>query len=310
MQKTINDVLRSHITIYDDLITDKEKYIEQVDYLSFYCNEQARKEKCPFDEYLYAYRDNTNRMHTKHENVYAMIDDKQKLWLLYSEWWKAPITILRRAKLWEKRKVDIYWKALKLYYSGKITRLEDYVKLYQGETQRVDLCRDMKNKPSEYICDLWYNKKLDKKWKKVIVETNNERTYRTYGNKNSRLFVRIYDKTEDLKKDKFIHAWLYPEWYKNECRRVEAKLTLEYARCDTPYNWLKCVKRDKVIETRESQERIMYKTILLYTIGIAEINVPNIKDCIFVLNKARERINNKIKILNEKLPKEWKTLNW
>lgn len=303
MEKTIDDILRKHITIYDDLINDKEKYIQQIDYLSFYCNEQARKEKNPFTEYLYAYRDNTNRMHTKRENIYAMIDEKEKLWLLYSEWWKAPITILRRAKLWEKRKVDIYWKALKLYYSWKITWLEDYVKLYQWETQRVDICRDMKYKPSEYICDLGYNKNLDKKWKKIIVETNNERTYRTYGNKNSRLFVRIYDKTEDLKKDKFIHAWLYPVRYKNECRRVETKLTLEYARADTPYNRLKMVKRDKTIQPRESQERLMYKTILLYTIGIAEINVPNIKDCIFVLNKARERINNKIKILSEKLPK-------
>ena len=302
MEKTIDDVLRNHITIYDDLINDKEKYIQQIDYLSFYCNEQARKTKNPFTEYLYAFRDNTNRMHTKRENVYAMIDEKEKLRLIYSEWWKAPITILRRAKLWEKRKVDIYWKALKLYYSGKITWLEDYIKLYQWETQRVDICRDMKNKPSEYICDLWYNKNLDKKWKKIIVETNNERTYRTYGNKNSRLFVRIYDKTEDLKKDKFIHAWLYPEWYKNECRRVEAKLTLEYARCDTAYNWLKLIKRDKTIPIRENNERLMYKTILLYTIWIAEQNIPNIKDCIFVLNKARERINNKLKILNEKLP--------
>lgn len=302
MDKTIDDVLRKHITIYDDLINDKEKYIQQIDYLSFYCNEQARKEKNPFTEYQYAFRDNTNRMHTKRENIYAMIDDKQKLRLTYSEWWKAPITILRRAKLWDRRKVDIYWKALKLYYSGKITRLEDYIKLYQWETQRVDICRDMKNKPSEYICDLWYNKEWEKKGKKVIVETNNERTYRTYGNKNSRIFVRIYDKTQDLKDDKFIHAWLYPERYKNECRRIETKLTLEYARADVPINRLKMVKRDKKIDIKESQEKIMYKTILLYTISIAEVNIPNIKDCIFVLNKARERINNKLKILNEKLP--------
>lgn len=68
----------------------------------------------------------------------------------------------------------------------------------------------------------------------------------------------------------------------------------------TDLKWLKEIKK---IEPRENQERLMYKTILLYTIWIAEINVPNIKDCIFVLNKARERINNKIKILSEKLPK-------
>ena len=244
-------------------------------------------------------------MHTKHENVYAMIDEKQRIFLTYSEWWNAPITILRRAKYKEKRRIDIYWKALKLYYSWKITWLEDYVKKYQGETQRVDLCRDMKNKPNEFICDLWYNKNWEKRWKKVIVETNNEWTYRTYGAKNSRLFIRIYDKTLDLKEDKFIHAYLYPDWYKNECRRLEAKLTLEYARADTPLNRLKMVKRDKTIERKESKERLMYKTILLYTIWIAEQNIPNIKDCIYVLNQARMRINNKINILTNKLPK-WK----
>lgn len=309
MNKCIDDVLRSHITIYDDLCKDKEKYIQQVDYLAFYCDDQARLNKNPFEEFKYAgNRDNTNRMHTKYKNTYAMIDDKNRIFLTYSEWWKAPVTILRRAKLWNKRKIDVYWKWLKLYYSWKITRLEDYIKIYQWETQRVDICRDMKNKPSEYICDLWYTKDLEKKWKKVIVEKNNERTYRTYGNKNSRLFVRIYDKTQDLKDDKFIHAYLYPEWYKNECRRVEAKLTLEYARADAPINRLKMVKRDKQIQVKEQNEKIMYKTILLYTIWIAEINVPNIEECIRVLDQARQRINNKLKILNWKIP-QWKITN-
>lgn len=309
MKKNIDDVLRDHITIYDDLMNDKEKYIEQVDYLAFYCDQKAREDYNPFEEYKYGDRDNTNRIHTKHENVYAMIDEKQRIFLIYSEWWLAPITILRRAKYKEKWRIDIYWKALKLYYSWKITRLEDYVKKYQWETQRVDICRDMKKKPSEYICDLWYNKKGEKKWKKVIVETNNERTYRTYWAKDSRLFIRIYDKTLDLKEDKFIHAYLYPERYKNECRRLEAKLTLEYAKADTPYNRLKMIKRDKYIERKENKERIMYKTILLYTIWIAEQNIPNIEECIYVLNQARMRINNKLKILNNKLPNTWKTLN-
>jgi len=303
MNKTIDDVLRKHITIYDDMRENKEKYFEQIDYLAFYCDEQARIHKNPFTEYKYAAeRDNTNRMHTKRENIYAMIDDKQRLFLIYSEWWNAPVTILRRAKLWNKRKIDIYGKWLKLYYSWKITRLEDYVKIYQWETQRVDICRDTRNKPSEYICDLGYTKDLEKKWKKVIVETNNERTYRTYGNKNSAIFVRIYDKTQDLKDDKFIHAYLYPERYKKECRRIETKFTLEYARADTPINRLKMVKRDKQIQVKENKERIMYKTILLYTIWIAEINLPNIEECIFVLEKAQERIKNKLKILYNKLP--------
>lgn len=308
MYKNIDMVLRDHITIYDDL-KDSGRYIEQVDYLAFYCDQKAREKKSPFDEYTYAEkRDNTNRMHTKHENVYAMIDDKQRLFLTYSEWWNAPVTILRWSKLKDQWKVDIYWKGLKLYYSGKISRLEDYVKFYQWETQRVDICRDTKNKPNEYICDLGYDKNLNKKGKKVIVETNNDRTYRTYWNKNSRIFVRIYDKTLDLKEDKFIHAYLYPEWYKNECRRIEVKLTLEYARSDAPINWLKMVKRDKQMEIRENKERIAYKTMLLSAITIAEVNIPNVNDCIFVLEKARERINNKLKVLNNKMV-WWKTIN-
>jgi hypothetical protein len=48
---TIDDMLRKHITIYDDMCNDKNKYIQQVDYLSFYCNEEAWKYKNPFDEF-------------------------------------------------------------------------------------------------------------------------------------------------------------------------------------------------------------------------------------------------------------------
>lgn len=62
------------------------------------------------------------------------------------------------------------------------------------------------------------------------------------------------------------------------------------------------IKRDKHIERKENKERIMYKTILLYTIWIAEQNIPNIEECIYVLNQARIRINNKLKILTNKLP--------
>ena len=68
------------------------------------------------------------------------------------------------------------------------------------------------------------------------------------------------------------------------------------------------IKRDKPIERKENKERVMYKTILLYTIWIAEQNIPNIEQCIYVLNKARIRINNKINLLTNKLPK-W-TTNW
>lgn len=312
MQKTVDDVLRNHITIYDDLMENKKKYIEQIDYLAFYVNEEARKTKNPYTEYMYGERDNTNYIKTKRDNVYADIDEKQTLWLTYVEWWHAPVKILRRKQYKNQWRIDIYWKWLKLYYSGKITRLEDYVRTYQGETQRVDICRDSKTKYSEFVCDIGYKPDGTAKWKHVVVEQNNERTYRTYGNKNSALFVRIYDKTLDLKDGKFIHAWLYPERYKKECWRLEAKLTLEYARADTPINWLKMVKRDKVIETKENPARNLYKTALLSLISIIEYNIPNYNEQLYTLQKAQERIKNKIKQIQEKTFNnnefiEWKT---
>ena len=84
MQKTVNDILRQHITIYDELNEDKKKYIKQVDYLAFYVNEQARKLHNPFDEYIYAQRDNNNMIHTKRDNVYALVEE-DKIYLLYAE---------------------------------------------------------------------------------------------------------------------------------------------------------------------------------------------------------------------------------
>lgn len=298
-KKCVDDVLRDHIMIYNELKNNK-KYIEQVDYLAFYVDTEARKFKNPYEEYMYGERDNSNYIKTKRDNVYALIDEKERLWLTYSEWWHAPVSILRWSKFKERRRIDIYGKWLKLYYSWKITRLEDYVKLYEWETQRVDICRDSKEKYNENICDLWIKLDGTSKGKHVIVEQNNERTYRTYGNKNSALFVRIYDKALDLKDGKYIHAWLYPERYTRQCRRLEAKLTLEYARCDSPYNWLKMVKRDKVIESKETPTRNLYKTALLSLISIIDVNIPKYDEQLYILQKAQERIRNKIKNIQEK----------
>lgn len=297
MEKTVDDILRNHITIYDELNEDKKKYIKQVDYLAFYVNEKARKLFNPFDEYIYAQRDNDNVIHTKRDNVYAMIDE-DKIYLMYAETWKA-VKILRRAKYKEKWRIDIYGKWLRLYYNGYIQRLREYVKTYQDETQRVDIARDTKTKYNEYICDLWYTPNLEKKWKKVIVETNNERTYRTYWNKNSRLFVRIYDKTLDLKKDKFIHARLYPERYKKECRRLEAKIQMEYARSMQPIEWLDMIECTKKVEPRKNYDRSTYKTTLLWMITLIDYCIPNYQDQIFILQKAQERITNKIRNINK-----------
>ena len=165
--------------------------------------------------------------------------------------------------------------------------------------QRVDIAWDTKTKYNEYICDLWYTKELDKKGKKIIVETDNDRTYRTYWNKNSRLFVRIYDKTLDLKDDKFLHAWLYPEWYKQECRRLEAKITQEYARSMEALERLDMIPCLKKVEPRKNYDRSTYKTTLLWMITLIDYCIPNYQDQIFILQKAQERITNKIRNINK-----------
>lgn len=84
MDKTVDDILRQHITIYDQLNEDKKKYIKQVDYLAFYVKQEARQLQNPFTEYMYAQRDNNNLIHTKRDNTYAMVDD-DKIYLYYME---------------------------------------------------------------------------------------------------------------------------------------------------------------------------------------------------------------------------------
>ena len=278
---------------------DKEKYIKQIDFLAFYCDIEARKLHSPYTEYMYANRDNNNLIHTKRDNVYAMVDyDEWKIYLYYMETWKA-VTILRWSKYWDKHRIDVYWKALRLYYNWYIQWLREYIKTYAWEMQRVDIARDTKTKYNEYICDLWYTKDLEKKWKKVIVETDNDWTYRTYWNKNSRLFVRIYDKTLDLKDDKFLHAWLYPERYKQQCRRLEAKLTQEYARSQDALEWLDMIEIKKKVEPRKNYDRSTYKTTLLWMITLIDYCVPNYQDQVFILQKAIQRISNKIREINK-----------
>lgn len=297
MDKSVDDILRSHITIYDEMNSNKEKYIKQVDYLAFYCNQKARELYNPFTEYLYAERDNNNMIRTKRDNVYAMVEP-DRIYLYYIETWK-PVNILRRASYKDRRRIDIYWKGLRLYYNGYIQRLREYVKTYMWDMQRVDIARDTKTKYNEYVCDLWYNKNLEKKGKKIIVETNNERTYRTYGSKNSRMFVRIYDKTQDLKDGKNLYAWLYPERYKKECRRLEVKLQMEYAKAMTPLEWLDMIPCTKFIDPRKKYDKCTYKTTLLWMITLMDYCLPEYKDQVFVIQKAIERLSNKLKQINK-----------
>ena len=246
---------------------------------------------------MWAERDNNNMLKTKWDNVYAMVEP-DRIYLYYIETWK-PVNILRRASYKDKWRIDIYWKWLRLYYNGYIQWLREYVKTYMWEMQRVDIARDTKTKYNEYVCDLWYTKKMEKKWKKIIVETNDEWTYRTYGNKNSRLFVRIYDKTLDLRDGKNIYAWLYPERYKKECRRLEAKLTQEYAKAMTAIERLDMIPCTKFIDPRKKYDKCTYKTTLLWMITLMDYCLPEYKDQVYIIQKTMERLTNKLKQINK-----------
>lgn len=286
----VDDTLRKHITIYDDLEDNAEK---QVDFLAFYCDKKARELHNPIKEFWWR-RDNQNRHPTKRTHVYAQINEKEEMRLQYidenivedEEEKHAPISILRRKLINNKRLITIYWKALKLYYSWYIDRLREYIKTYQWKTQRVDLCRDIKEKPNPLIID-WIKEK-------VQFINNGEWTYKWFWNKYSSLFIRIYDKTLDLHDDKDQHSRLYPERYMKECWRIETKLTLEYARTQKPIERLDCIKRDKEIVRANKKNRIPLKTAMIAMLEMIDY-LPNKNDQYKILKIINEKIERKLK---------------
>lgn len=254
MEKLNNDlfgIVFSHISIAWDLL-DKSRFYDQLDYLTFRVNVEKMALNSPFDfDYL---RDNPNWETTIYDNVYKMVEEDQIV-LQYVREWYAPVAILQRYKMntkeWEKRKISVYWKWLRLYYCWLLDRLPDYINMYAWKVIRADLCRDTKDKIPEWVVDLT-NTVTYWEW--------DNWTYKWFWNKRSPLFIRIYDKTLDLKKDHNSMARLYPDWYTSSCWRLECKFTWRYAESMSALEWLWIVKRDWKIQKQVEQKRDYLKS--------------------------------------------------
>lgn len=228
-------MLKTHISIFENFNDSLTRY-NQLDFLSFWVKKDSLKLLNPFK--IGQIRDNPNWELTEYDNVYQFVDE-DKIILQYIREWYSPVVILQWYKIKtptvEDWKISIYGKGLKLYYSWYLDWLPDYINQYAWEVVRADLCWDNKNKIPEWVVDLPC---------KITIWNDYDWTYKGFGNKNSPLFIRIYDKTLDLKKDKNSMSRLYPERYTSSCWRIEAKFTWRYAKSLTPLEWLWIVERN------------------------------------------------------------------
>lgn len=301
MEKSLSELLVSHFSLLAWLDIDSLRGRKQLDYLRFYVPiDKQLLYGTPFMEWV---RDNPNYKPTWYKNVYSMTDYKYSLWdyVLPNV---APVSVLRWGKVkvkkdWEIQElmeICIYWKALALYYAGHLSWLKEFVIKYQWECSRVDLCWDFPNElpwnkiPWDIYTDL----------RNTWLFPNNDNTgFDTiyYWNKRSPLFIRIYNKTADLRKDKNIHSRIYPSWYMKECRRVEFELKGRYAQVATPLDWLDSYSRDFKIQPLEQTKRNNYKTALYSLINCVEIINYDDWEKIQILNNVKELINMKLKNL-------------
>lgn len=308
MSNSIWELLKSHCSIFGsnfqnvklELGTDKfVHWIFQLDFLSWYVpSDKIEAYWVPGFNYESWIKDNPNWIPTEYENVYVKTEfhgenvsiDYQ---LIIPN--KSPVAIMNRwyfkVRQWNKYvyrwRVCIYWKALKLYYMWYVQRLQDYVIRYQWECCRADLCWDFPIDLPDWIID------LDLTW------TNHKTRY--YWEKNSPLFFRIYDKTQDLKREKNCFAWLYPKWYMKECWRLESQLTWKYSRSMTPLDWLSIDKVDKsLIEKVENIDRSVYKTALYSVINCVDWVNLSIQEKLNILINSKKLLEKKI----EKIKKQ------
>ena len=305
MNNNIYELVKSHCSIFDinlknvklmDWSGKIHQAIFQLDFLSWYPDSEKLKEYGVPDligmDWI---KDNPNRIPTEYENVYIKKEfhgenisiDYQ---LIIPN--KSPVAIMNRwyfkVRTWKsyeyRWRVSIYWKALKLYYMGYLPRLTKYVIKYSWECCRADLCRDLPFRVPDWIID------LDITW------TNHTTTY--FWEKNSPIFFRIYDKTQDLKHEKNCFSWLYPEWYQKSCWRLECQLTWKYSRSMTNYDWLDIIQVDKSkILKQEKLDRNVYKTALYSVIDTIDwINLSS-QEKLLILTNSQKLIQKKIKKL-------------
>ena len=250
LSNDLSELVKNHISIYEDL-SKKSLYQDQLDFLSFWVDAEKLSLNYPFD----LVRDNPNWEVTDYDNVYKLVEE-DKIVLQYVREGCSPVAILQWYKVklknkWEVWKISVYWKWLRLYYCGYLDWLPDYINMYAGDVIRADVCWDTKDKIPEGVIDLANT---------VTYWEGENWSYKWFWNKRSPLFIRIYDKTLDLAKDKNSMAWLYPDWYTTSCWRLECKFTWRYASSMSALQWLGVSDRDWKIQKTKSIKRDYLKS--------------------------------------------------
>lgn len=255
LKNSLSELLSSHIKIWESFQNELTRY-NQLDFLTFRVKETAWKLENPFK--IDEIRDNPNWELTNWPNTYQLIDvEKRIIQFQYIESWHAPIMLFQwyyeKTPSCEGRKICVYWKWLRLYYLWKVDRLRDYINHYAWKVIRADLCWDSPNNIDPNVVDLSNT---------ITIWHDSKRTYKGFWKKNSPLFIRIYDKTLDLKKDKFAMAWLYPDWYQKKCWRLECKLTWRYAQSYSAIQRLDLISLDFELIKETKIERNYIKSAL------------------------------------------------
>lgn len=306
MNNNIFELVKSHCTIFDNnlqnvklpLWTDKTvDGIFQLDYLQFYPDsEKIALYGLPWSILESWVKDNPNWIPLEYENVFIKTEYYWEHCAIDYQLaipWKSPVAIMNRwyFKVREKNqyvwkwRVSIYWKALKLYYMWYIPWLKNFIIKYGWICSRADLCWDFPCEFPNGIIDL------------EITWTKYDTVY--FGWKNSPLFFRKYNKTQDLRREKNCFSRFYPEWYKDCCWRLEAQLTWQYSRSMSPLDWLDIMQVDKSkIEKIENTQRNVYKTALYSVINTVDwVNLSS-QEKLDILINAENMLKNKINKLS------------
>lgn len=308
MNNSIFELVKSHCSIFNKNLqnvklpigTDKTvNGIFQLDYLQFYPdNDKLEMYGIPWNVWEVGIKDNPNRVPTERENVFIKTEVYWEHFAIDYELcvpWKSPVAIMNRyyfkvrkgsEYIWRWR-VSIYGKALRLYYLWYIPWLKNYVIKYSWECSRADLCRDFPCEFPNGIID------LDITW------TSYDTVY--FGGKNSPIFFRKYNKTQDLRREKNCFARFYPDWYIKDCWRLECQLSWDYSRSMSPIEWLDIMqvnKNSKLLKT-DTLQRNVYKTALYSVINTIDwVNISQ-NEKLDILINSKKVIENKIKKLSK-----------
>lgn len=285
------DLVFSHISIAWDFL-DKNKFCEQLDFLTFWVDSEKMSLNSPFDYNVL--RDNPNWENTIYENVYQLVEE-DKIVLQYVKEWCSPVAILQWYKMktvseWEKRKISVYWKWLRLYYCWYLDWLPDYINMYCDKVIRADLCWDRQEKIPDSVVMKLSNSVTYWDWE--------DRTYKGFWNKRSPLFIRIYDKTLDLAKDHNSMAWLYPERYTKSCWRIECKFTWRYAESMNALQWLWVAERGWFVRKIQKPKRDFLKSAF-YNLLMYIDRIPDRRVQYDLLEWIKTLVNKKLKKLKD-----------